>query len=420
MKQDFNGKKVGIWGFGVTGQSILGFLSQFECQILITDKNKLNGVQQALIDGHKVQFVEYQFLPQFLELCDIIIPSPGVDLKPFSLFNAKFLSELDLFAQLVTRPTIAITGSVGKTSTVHTLTHLLNKLGKKALACGNIGFPLLDAIGQQNKYDYLVLELSSFQLQHNTLFKPDRAAIITLCPNHLDQHADMFEYITAKGQLFKHQTENQHAIIPIHLMDCMFDFVNKQQVQWLTDDYEVDKIKALSDILPPINAQIIIALLESIDLPTDNLKELCVDLPALPHRIEYVTTINGVDYYNDSKSTIGAATVAAVQKFAGKPIILFLGGLSKGADRSELIKELKNKVNHIICFGAEAQQLHQFCITVGISASHHATLEAAINYTKTITQSGDIVLFSPAGSSFDLFSNYIERGNCFKKLFLIE
>ncbi len=416
MIENFKVEKVGIWGFGAVGQSALSYFSDTNCQITVTDKNELNGAQMALIEGHKAQFVPYDLLPQFLEMNDTIIPSPGVDLKPYLKdIEKKLLPELDLFAECLEKPTIAITGSVGKTTVTHILTHLLNKLGKKALAAGNIGFPLLDALAVQHEYDILVLELSSFQLQHHELFEPDLAIITNFYPNHLDQHADIEEYLTAKGQLLKNQNSDQKAIIPMDLVETFWQFLGKQNVEF-PRHLDNDITKKLSDITCPQNWRLIVAALEHFKFPTDNLEQLCADLPPLKNRVECIGTFQGVTFYNDSKATIPEATLSAVEKFKNDRPFLFLGGLGKGVDRTELIKQLKNKVKHVICFGAEADILHQTCLLLNIPSSKHATLEDAVDYCNKKTRPGDVVLFSPAGSSFDLFKNYVERGKRFSDL----
>jgi len=415
MEHYFKNKKIGIWGLGAVGKSALSFLTPFECQVSVCDKRELKGDETALLEGHAAQLVPHELLAQFFEMNDIIIPSPGINIKPLEDYKEKLVCELDLFSALVKKPTIAITGSIGKTTIVHILTHLLNKLGVKALAAGNIGLPLLDAIAQQNEYDMLVLELSSFQLQHHKTFAPDIAAITNFYPNHLDQHRDIEEYLTAKGQLFAHQKETQKAIIPMTFMDELWPFTSGQKITWLANDPDINITKKLSDITCPQNWQIVFEVLEHLQLSTKKIAQLCADLPPLPNRIEYIGAINGAKFYNDSKATIPEATLQAVTHF--KKPILFLGGLSKGVDRSPLIHNLKGKVKHVLCFGAEAQELYTICQTLNIKSSKHATLEDAFKYCMSIITKTDEVLFSPAGSSFDLFKNYVERGNTFKALF---
>jgi len=414
MKIDITGKKVGIWGFGAVGKSVLSFVSQFPCTISVCDKRELNGLEKALLEGHNARFIPHTLLTQFLEAHDIIIPSPGIALTAYHDFHEKFIHEVDLFGLNLKKPTIAVTGSVGKTTTVKLLTHILNKLGIKTLAAGNVGLPLLDAVTQQDEYDMFVLELSSFQLQYQKLFAADIAVLTNFYPNHLDHHLDNEEYLEAKGQLFAHQKKEQVAIIPFSFMDLFWNFTVGQKVFWIGNDSNVNRTKELSDITCHENWQLIIEVLEHFNLPIDKLKELSKDFEPLADRVELIATVKGITFYNDSKSTLTVSTLKAVERFNNP--ILFLGGLSKGVDRSVLVKELTEKVKEIICFGKEAEQLHTFCKNGKIKSSAHATLEDAFNHCTSSAKAGDVVLFSPAGSSYDLFKNYIERGKCFKNL----
>ena len=432
MKDLLQNKKIGIWGFGTVGKSVLSFLSQFNCQISVFDSRTLDPYETLLLQGHDAAFVSKDFLPQFLEMNDFIIPSPGINISKLmeTELQEKIITELDLFYAFNTTTTIAITGSAGKTTTVHLLTHILNKLGKKAYAAGNIGIPMLDTLDKSSPVvaqglspascsvkddnNYIVLELSSFQLQHIKTFRPDHAAFLNIYPNHLDHHTDMAEYLQAKGKLFKFQTSNDWAHIPLEYSDLLWDSVTDQKTTWICPDGYEDIIKELSDITAPQNLQIIGSILESLNLPTQNLKNLCVDYLLPPDRVELVATHKGISFYNDSKATIPEATINAVQKF-NKPILL-LGGLGKGVDRTPLIKIIKNNVKKIICFGAESKELFDTCTLLNICTSEHATLDAAFFDGVQSLTSGDILLLSPAGSSYDLFKNYHERGNAFKKL----
>ena len=214
----YQGKKVGIWGFGKTGQSILTFVAPHAEKVTVFESAPLSEAHLLLLKKNNALLVPEGYLDQFFELNDIIIPSPGIDLRPYAQWSEKFVSELDIFAAHVTIKTIAITGSVGKTSTVTLLTELLNRCGIKAIAGGNIGTPMLNLIEHQNNYHVIVLELSSFQLELSHTFAPSIAAITNLFPNHLDRHGDLADYAQAKGQLLLHQQEDDWAIIPFEFL----------------------------------------------------------------------------------------------------------------------------------------------------------------------------------------------------------
>jgi UDP-N-acetylmuramoylalanine--D-glutamate ligase len=418
MEYMFKGKKVGIWGFGKTGQSALSFLSAQGAECLVLDNKELDPFQEELIKSHNAQFVGPEYLPQFIELSDTIIASQGVNITPYLEHTDKFMTEVDLFAKYVKVPVIAITGSAGKTTTVTLLTQLLNMLGKKAIAAGNIGKPMLDVLAEQKKYDYIVLELSNFQLEHAKTFAPSIATILNIFPNHLDRHPDMQDYIEAKGKLLSYQTDDQIAFLPMEYIDQFWSLVGQQKVTWIGSDTHVNITKELSDITCHQNWQIILSILEHLNLPIETIPTYKKQLRIPEHRVEFVGTVNGADFYNDSKATIPAATLQAVSQFNDCPLILFLGGLSKGTDRSELIKQLPHNIKHVICFGAEAEQLHIWCQESVISSSVHNTLEDGFDMALKKLEPNDVVLFSPSGSSFDLFKNYEERGKKFKNLTL--
>lgn len=412
----FSHKKVGILGFGKTGQSFLSLIMPYNPALIsVTQHQELDHYQQHLLSSHGARWVPYELLPQFLEAHDLILPSPGIDLTPYQDYQDKFISELDLFAQLVQIPTVAITGSVGKTTTVTFLTELLNKLGKKALACGNIGIPLLDVIPNQKQYDVLVIELSSFQLEQSTRFAPDYAGLTTLFANHLDRHKTMDAYAQAKGKLFSFQTENQHAVIPLCYYDMLWDSVNHQKVEWITPDYMIDIIKPISDITAVQNWQIIFTIIDSMGLSITKAVQHAHALTRPVHRMELVGKKDTIRFYNDSKSTVPEATLQALQQApADSPIILFLGGISKGINRQTLCHSLGNNIKHVICFGKEADILYRYCQQAGVPSTPCTDFEEAWTVCTQLVQEHDTVLFSPSGASFDLFKDYEHRGNTFK------
>ena len=415
--QSYKGKKIGIWGFGKTGQSVLKYIAPFTNSITIIEPKPLSDEQLQLIKTHNAQLVPSEHVQQFLEYNDIIIPSPGVDLRPYALWSEKYISELALFGQRVTCKTIAITGSVGKTTVVTLLTQILNTLGKKAIAVGNIGAPMLDVLQDQDKYDIIVLELSSFQLEQPHHFAPSIAALTNLFPNHLDRHGDLAAYAQAKGQLFAHQTETDKAIVPMEFLDACIPYTKKQKVLWLSEGaYKDDIIKSLSDITFEKNWNLIFAILEQLTITPDQVAQIASTLHIPEHRFERVATHKGISFYNDSKSTIPEATLESITRCKKQPLRLFLGGISKGVDRSDLIKQLPKTVQSVLCFGKEAQTLHILCQKEGIISSCHNTLEDAWKQCMAQSKEGDIVLFSPAGASYDLFANYEERGKVFKQL----
>ncbi len=417
--------KIGIWGFGVVGKSVLSFLTKKDYTLSLLEQRELTPLEVALVTGHNVQCVDQHYLPQFLEMNDFIIASPGIDLEPYKGYAHKWITELDLFAAENNIPVIAITGSVGKTSIVTLLTGLLNALGKRAIALGNIGTPMLDILEQLNfsednklqpPYDYLVMELSSFQLEHTKHFKPTIAAITNLIPNHLDRHKTLENYLFAKSKIIKNQTEEDRAIIPMEFMDIFWPFVGQQKITWVGEGKFDDIALALSDITCMQNWNLIFSILEALNLPIEEVTKYAYNISMPKHRVELVRIFKTIRFYNDSKGTLIESTQQAIGRFKTEPILLFLGGLCKGVDRKPLIESLPSNIKQVFCFGKEADQLAQWCIEAAITCSIHETLESAFETCVKVMKDNDIVLLSPSGSSYDLFKNYEERGKRFAQL----
>lgn len=456
-------KRVGIWGYGVVGRSTLRYLAQQTDQIGVYDQKELSPEQQQEITAAGAKLYKPEELDQFLSDHEYLIPSGGIDLRASLLrqgsggqvkaFRAKILSEFDLFCDAWHKPLIGITGTVGKTSVTHLISALLQAHGHPVATGGNIGVGLFDLLAGQSNSDYAVLELSSYQLDLCTSSAPDLAIITNLHPNHLDRHGSIEAYQSAKGKIFALQTAQQKAIAPLELLGWLRTLTPHKTYTWFSDHKPTDqefaqltpqeqlyfidegkvwvitkestKVVDLTNAVClaqtpslsfPINWAIIYAAFKALEIPLNTKHIETLSLP--DHRFACIATHNNISFYNDSKSTVLEATIAAVQQLNGKPIILFLGGLSKGVDRASALAQLKSySIKHVICFGQEADTLAQACAQNAISASSYPTLESAFNEcTRTIAASGDHVLFSPAGASFDLFSSYKARGQRFKEL----
>jgi len=435
--------KIGIWGFGLVGQSLFKYLTKHGyTNLLIFDTKDI-----TILAGCQLA----PSLDFLLNSCDYIFPSPGIDLDPYQVYHTKFIAELDLFAQNWHNPIIAITGSIGKTTLTTLLANTLDQAGIKTIAAGNVGLPMCDIV--DSDYEKVVLELSSFQLELAQNFAPDLAIWTNLYPNHLDRHKTIQRYLLAKANIFLRQSCKQIVLLPLSLLpDLMnLDFksqlyvfgevselslldrlpvnfkakilgsfvIQGQQVWLLKPDAKIkigvlDQFKNINTYQINLLILLVVSYLLKIKLPKN------LVFKPIAHRLElFYTSPSGIVFYNDSKSTVAQSTLAAVQKLAAGPIILFLGGLSKGVDRTSLIKNLVGKVKIIICFGAEASSLGQMCQAKSIPSAEFLNLPMALDYCAQIAKPGDQVLFSPAGSSFDLFRDYMQRGEEFKKLVLL-
>ena len=381
----------------------------------------------------------------------MIIPSASVDIRRlYKSYKKQWLFELDLFTESFFKPIVAITGTVGKTTITKLLADILQQYRQKFCVGGNIGTGTLDLIQNQDSVDFALLETADIQLKYATHFAPDLAVWTNFSPNHLDWHDTIEDYFKAKCNILMHQKPHQKALVPVEIIpklrsltnlknrslyvfsckplaraettlmqpdDILFVIEHNAIVKYANQNrtHLID-LTQLPEITFTQNWLIICCVLDMLGLPLEKLVRSTQNLTLPAHRFEKVATVNQIDFYKDSKRATPASTLAAVQKLHNKPIILFLGGLSKGIDRTKLIKDLKNHVKIIYCFGSEAQELYNACTMHTIPAYCSDTLDKAFHACIDNLQPGDQVLFSPAGSSFDLFKNYQDRGNYFKKL----
>lgn len=446
---DIQTKKIGIWGFGIVGKAALNYFYTKKNPIMIMDSRELTSQENNSIRNHGAILINQKECKKFLEENDFILASPGIDLHNYSNYTHKFITELDLFTQENNKQIIAITGTIGKTSVTHLLSMIIKK-HEPLITGGNIGIGMLDLLNRTDAKK-VILELSSFQLEYNKLFAPDLAIWTNFYPNHLDRHLTLEEYFNAKYTMLKYQNAKQNALVPLELAAQIVHTKHTHQnahgtlhffstakpclhiynrlpkdstLFWIENSIiihykdnkkqELIPIKNLPLITFETNWLIITAALTLLNIPLNLLSNIS-ETP-LEHRIEKVFAKNQIEIYNDSKSTIMESTLAAVEKLNGKKIILLLGGLSKGVDRKTYIAQLKGKVKKIICFGAEAVQLNQYAQESAIASRAFPTLDESVFYTLEKIKPEEQILFSPGGSSYDLFKNYEERGTYFKQL----
>lgn len=348
---------------------------------------------------------------------DWIVASPGIDIRRWAAsYPEKVLGELDLFAQAFERrhkpaDIIAITGTVGKTTITHLCGELLRAQGKNVFVGGNIGVGMLDAVDNED-IETFVLEVSSFQLEYMRSFRPSIAIWTNLFENHLDRHGTLEGYRAAKARLFAQQRAGDCAILPTELIPALGNY----QGEIIPDGYPVP----LSEI-PAYSYQsnwfIIAALAWRMGIDPFAALRMLAAAKLPDHRCTPIATINGVTYYDDSKATVIEATRAALAAIPAQRIVLLFGGVSKGVDRASLLHTLPLARTVIVPFGGEAKMLHTACVGLGLAVlAPCATLEDAVAIAHAHAKSGDAVLLSPGGASFDLFKDYGARGLRFREI----
>ena len=386
------------------------------------------------LGGH----TEKMFLAQ-----DLIIPSPGVPADdPFLLLarskGITVWSEVELAYRFLEGKLIGITGSNGKTTTTTLVHHILQAGAMKAFLAGNVGVPLIGEVEKMDAGSVAVAELSSFQLELIEKFRPNIGALLNLTPDHLDRHKTMEAYAKAKARIFENQTELDAAILNADDEASAKYAPKKPQVFWFSRKKQVaqgacvhseeivvahhgkeDRVMRVAEIPLPgahnlenVLAAVIIARLAGVDAGT--IAKAVKSFAGVEHRLEFVTEIGGVKYYNDSKATNVDATLKALEAFPGR-ILIVLGGKDKGSDYTVLQKPLREKAILALLIGAAADKIEKQ-IAASVAIERAGTIERAVEAASLAAQAGDVVLLAPACASFDQFQNYEERGKVFKEL----
>lgn len=374
---------------------------------------------------------------------ELILRTPGMKpyLPPFEEARKKGIpvtSEMELFFELCPAPIYAVTGSDGKTTTTTIIAGLLRAAGKTVHLGGNIGRPLLPDIDNIQPEDAAVVEISSFQLTMMTQ-SPHVAVITNVAPNHLDWHTDMQEYIDAKKNLIAHQTKTDRAVLnadnaitaafakEVKGELLLFSRKAPQAGAWLredgmlcvTADGETTPVIAAKDILLPgdHNVENYLAAFAAVwgDVPPTVMAEYARHFGGVPHRCELVRERNGVKWYNDSIGTSPSRTIAGLKAF-DRPVILIAGGYDKHIPYDPLGPVAADTVKAAILMGATANAIEaaiRACAELPIARVN--SMEEAVQTADALAKNGDIVFMSPASASFDLYRNFEERGEHFKR-----
>ena len=449
LTMKLNHTKIGIWGLGIVGKAAIKYLSNNQCHLSVMDNKTIDKEDSEFLAKHNASFFSEEQLEQFFNNNETILVSAGINHPACKTYKHKIINELDLFCTDFKKPIIAVTGTVGKTTVVSLLSQLLNK-SMRVCTGGNIGIAMLDLIKEQEESDTALLELSSFQLAHATQFTPELAIWTNCYPNHIDWHKSYADYFLSKQNIMRQQKSGQKALLPLNIVEQLLD-LHKKDVDWyafspeaptcnqkeklktivssffyIKDDAivfedkigikKLIKLKDVPNITFTENWIIIAATLKILNLPVSTTIQSLPTFDLPEHRLELIAKINGISFYNDSKSTTVASTQAAIKKLNSDPIILILGGISKGIDREPLIKNIDDSVKYIVCFGKERKQLRQYAEKYKKACCSVETLDEAFQQCIKIAQHKEQVLFSPSGASFDQFNDYKERGTYFKKL----
>jgi UDP-N-acetylmuramoylalanine--D-glutamate ligase len=465
-------KRVLVVGLGKSGVASALFLKAHGARVAVSDTksgDELRNEIPVLLD-HGVTVETGGHGDRTFRGQDMIVVSPGVpaDAPPLVQARAqgvKVIGEIELAAHFLPGPIVAITGSNGKTTTTTLAGEIMTAAGFPALVGGNIGTPAISLVERAQAETVIVLEVSSFQLETIQTFRPKVAVVLNVTPDHLDRHRTFEAYTDAKARIFENQQASDFTVLNADDPTCVAMATRtRAQVFWFSRQKEVqhgaevrdgaivfrDARAAGKEVKPRLSAgpdsvfigpseRQTIMLVSEIPLKgahnlenvlaavcagvlmgcaPEKIRQAVREFKAVEHRLEFVASIGGVDYYNDSKATNVDATIKALESFPAN-IHLILGGKDKGSDYTVLNDLLRKRVKRVYTIGAAAAKIESQIVSSKGGAPEIVraeTLEHALRKAHAAAQPGDVVLLAPACASFDQFKNYEHRGQAFKEI----
>jgi len=433
----YKNQNIAVLGAGLSGTAAAFLLKSEGANVTVLDSAEEKNLLKSTIDNLRSQGVRVICGPAADEdssAYQMAVLSPGIDpvsplARNFSLRKIDMIGELELGAQFCEIPIIAVTGTNGKTTTTELLAQMLNACGQRTIACGNIGKPLSEVARENEPFNVLTVEVSSFQLETIQTFHPSVSLWLNFAPDHLDRYRSVADYRAAKLRIFENQTEKDAAVInaaesfpEIRPRKISFSAYTDQADFRLSDGaivYQNEAVLRLADTklrgshnIENLMATLAAGMARGLSF-LEMVPPLCAYEPR-PHRCEFVREVGGVGYINDSKATNLDAVEKALQA-QSKPVILIAGGKDKGFTFDPLRSLVKEKVRSTILIGEMAESIRR-CWSGAVKSEIANSLADAVERAHAIAKPGEIVLFSPGTSSFDMFKSYAERGDQFRAL----
>ncbi|HEX9388784.1 MAG TPA: UDP-N-acetylmuramoyl-L-alanine--D-glutamate ligase [Anaerolineales bacterium] len=452
MKTNWTGTRVLILGAARQGLALARWLSLHGARVTLSDMrsaDELRVVRESLAE-YQIDWTLGGHPLELLDSTDVLCLSGGIPLNLPIVEEAvkrgiPLSNDTQIFMEVVPCKTIGVTGSAGKTTTTTLVGRMAkNAYGDKAYIGGNIGDPLINYVDNMEADDVAILEISSFQLDQMTI-SPNVAAILNVTPNHLDRHGTMEAYTTAKARILEFQSEEDAAILGRDdkgawslrnkVRGKLYTFSLNELEEGLNGTYLQDGLLNLRDgdaYLPLIlrekislrgdhnvlNVLAALAIGHASGFPLDAMLEAVEDFRGVPHRLELVRELRGVRWYNDSIATTPERSMAAIRAFK-EPIVLLLGGRDKNLPWEELMQLVSERVDHVVLFGEAAEKIQKTADSLGLredrfSVTRVEGLHEAVLRAAELAETGDVVLLSPGGTSFDEFKDFAERGERFR------
>ena len=447
---EFKNKKISIAGFGKSGKSIAEILLKNGNEIFISDSGEESKFTELIkeLDSTKVTYEFGGHTSKIYEGKDLIIISPGVSIYTPAIqeaikHNVPVMGEVEIAYEMAKADIIAITGTNGKSATVSMIDKMLKDHGLKSILAGNIGTPLSYEICNHKEADYIVAEISSFQLESISKFRPHIAGITNITDDHTDRHHGFENYVKAKARIFMNQTENDFAILNADdknvlkagegIKSKILFFSMEKEVNngfylkngivynsenniskecFNINEFKIHGIHNIKNLLTTLCVGKILNISPKEVLSSINEYKL------MHHRLEFSGEKNGVKFYDDSKGTNPGAVIAGINSFSC-PIALIVGGRNKGLDFDEMAKEIAQKVHTLVCIGEAGPEIGELAKKHGMKN----IINCGTDFTKAITEAyksvenlNGCVLLSPANASFDMFKSAENRGDIFKEI----
>jgi UDP-N-acetylmuramoylalanine--D-glutamate ligase len=445
VHMDLGGKKILMVGLGATGIATSLFLKERGAQVTVSElrdeAEALPVIESLRSKGITVEAGGHR--PQTFLTADLIVVSPGVslDIPPLRAAGEKgveIISEIELAYSYIQTPLIAVTGTNGKTTTVKLMAEIFRNAGKHIFLGGNVGNPLIEYVLHGHREEYIIAEISSFQLEGIQTFRPYISVLLNLQQDHLDRYTSYGEYIAAKARIFSNQKEGDYALLnaddadvqklsssikatilsfscthPVssgiyHRNNYLYYTVGDHQVSFSVDRLHLRGTHNLHNIMAAV------AVSTLCGCHREAIEHTIQDFKGLHHRLEFILERDGIKFYNDSKATNVGSVVSALEALS-PPLILIAGGKDKGGEYDPLIPLIREKVKALVLIG-EAKEKMQTVLKASTAIFVADTLEEAFDRSVHEASPGDTILLSPACSSFDMFANYEQRGNAFSAL----
>jgi UDP-N-acetylmuramoylalanine--D-glutamate ligase len=429
----YSGKNAIVLGLGHSGEAAAVLLKEEGATVAVADSSDNAVVREkaAKLESMGIRVLLGEAADTDPASYDVCVLSPGIDpivplVQNVLRKQIPIIGELELAFRECSCPCVAITGTNGKTTTTELTTAMLQGCGVRTMASGNIGLPFATAVRRSHELDVMVLETSSFQLETIQHFRPHVAVWLNLSPNHLDRYRDMEEYRAAKLRIFEEQTADDFAVVnareqlpPLVAKKITFsaytddaDFTLRGSVIHFRGQPVLDQAKTkLHGIHNAENLMAALAIGHALNVDFDRMAAAVLDYTAPAHRCEFVRELDGVRWINDSKSTNLDAMEKAILS-QDRPIVLIAGGKDKGFEFDDIAPLVKERARCAVLIGEMKDRIAASWTATPTQKA--ATLEEAVALARAAAHPGDVVLFSPGTSSFDMFKNYGERGNLFK------